>query len=356
MKLLYAFPEPLPLPRARGLQVVQTVRALAEQGIEVTLSHVPDDGDPFTACDLVKPGDVTLLPLSRSLPWPLNSIHSNRFFAARLRHHLIVYPVDAIMVRHLKIARSHEVFADTAPERRRTQTAELEGLVVRRAQAVVANSRATADRLSGLYGLARHIEVIPNGVDYHSLIPEKDWSRSAERIVYAGSFFGWKGVDDLVTAARELPGLRITLLGGDEQGVRRLQAQAATGGAELKFAGRVSPKRVAEALEWACIAVLPNRSDPDSAFTSPIKLFEYMAAGCAIVASDLPAVREILAEDDAVWFRAGDPQSLAAGLRRLSGNPSLARSLSKRVRVKARQYTWAARGDHLRTTLQSMTA
>src|SRR5476649_1559066 len=106
MKLLYAFPEPLPLPRARGLQVVQTVRALSEQGIEVTLCHVPGNGDPFGACDLEKPDKVTLLPLSRSLPWPLNGIHSNQFFAARLRHHLIAHPADAIMVRHLKIARS----------------------------------------------------------------------------------------------------------------------------------------------------------------------------------------------------------------------------------------------------------
>ena len=50
MKLLYAFPEPLPLPRARGLQVVQTVRALAGEHMDVELCYVPDKGDPFGAC------------------------------------------------------------------------------------------------------------------------------------------------------------------------------------------------------------------------------------------------------------------------------------------------------------------
>lgn len=368
MKLLYAFPEPLPLPRARGLQVVQTVRALAGQHMDVDLCYVPAGGDPFGACDLVRPENVSLVPLSRSLPWPLDGIHSNRFFAARLARRLAAHPVDAIMARHLKLARAlverfpgipllyeaHEVFADTAPERRRAHTARRERYVVEHAQAVVANSHATAGRLGERYGLARSIRVIPNGVDFRSRIPDKDWAHCAERIVYAGSFFGWKGVDELVAAARELPGLRISLFGGDEASIRRLREHAPAGGAELEFAGRVSPQRVAQALEQACIAVLPNRADADSAFTSPIKLFEYMAAGCAIVASDLPAVREILAEDEAVWVRPGDVQSLAAGLRRLAADADLARALSARVRAKARRYTWTQRAIDLTQVLQTM--
>lgn len=370
MRLLYAFPEPLPLPRARGLQVVQTVRALAEQGIGVELGYVPGAGDPFEVCDLNKPENVTLLPLSRSLPWPLRTIHSNRFFAARLARHLDANRFDAIMVRHLKLARAllerasqipllyeaHEVFADTAPERRREQVAVLEEWVVKHAPAVVANSHATANRLAERYKLTREIIVVPNGVDYHSVIPEKNWSRCAERIVYAGSFFGWKGVDDLVTAAGELGGLRITLLGGDANSIARLRGQAVRGGAELEFIGRVSPKRVAQALEQACIAVLPNRDGPDSAFTSPIKLFEYMAAGCAIVASDLPAIREILADDDAVWIRPGEPRSLAVGLRRLAADPALARALSTRVRAKAKQYSWKQRAIDLCNVLDAKVA
>ena len=368
MRLLYAFPEPLPLPRARGLQVVNTVRALAEQGMEVDLCHVPGGGNPFQANDLAQPQNVQLTPLSHRLPWPLDAIHSNRFFAARLARHVQARPPDAIMVRHLKIAQSllrhfpripllyeaHEVFADTAPVPRQARIAALERRVVQGARAVVANSRATAERLAERYGPIRSIAVIPNGVDFRSLIPEKDWAACAKRIVYAGSFFGWKGVDDLVEAARGLPGLRISLYGGDEESIGRMRGDARAGGAELEFAGRVTPQRVAQALDEACIALLPNRDDPDSAFTSPIKLFEYMAAGCAIVASDLPAIREILADDEAVWVRPGDPQSLAAGLRRLVADTGLARAMSARVRAKARRYTWTQRAIDLVLVLRSM--
>ena len=63
-------------------------------------------------------------------------------------------------------------------------------------------------------------------------------------------------------------------------------------GAAVVFSGRIAPAAVRALLEKSCIAVLPNRADADSAFTSPIKLFEYMAAGCAVVAADLPAAED----------------------------------------------------------------
>ena len=361
MKLLYVFPEPLPLERARGIQTVHTVAALAAQGIDVTLAHVPSNGDPFAAYSVARPDNVRLLPVSRGLPWPLARMHSNRFFAARLAKRIDPREVGAVMARHLKVSvlllgrlpgmklvyEAHEVFADTASPRRREGVERLERAVVGRAAALVANSRATAARLRALYGAAAPIEVIPNGVEYRESAPAKDWARVSERIVYAGSFFGWKGVDDLVDAARSLPGLRIRLIGGDEARIAELRARAGSAGAALEFTGRIPHGRVEVELARACIAVLPNRADPDSAFTSPIKLFEYMAAGCAIVASDLPALREVLGPEDALWVAPGDAARLANAIRALADDPERARRLGARVRDKARGYTWTARGEKL---------
>ena len=98
-------------------------------------------------------------------------------------------------------------------------------------------------------------------------------------------------------------------------------------------------------LHSACIAVLPNRDDADSRYTSPIKLFEYMAAGCAIVASDLPPLRADLAGDEPVWVRPGDPANLAEGIRRLAADPERARRIGERAREKARGCTWRARAE-----------
>jgi len=361
VKLLYAFPEPLPLERARGIQTVHTVAALAAQGIDVTLAYVPSTGDPFTTYSVATPGGVRLLPVSRSLPWPFARMHSNRFFAARLAKRIDPAETGAAMARHLKasalllqrlpglrlVYEAHEVFADTVHGRRREKIERLERAVVGRAAALVANSKATAARLRTLYGVTAPIEVIPNGVEYPESLPEKDWARAAERIVYAGSFFSWKGVDDLADAARALAGLRIRLIGGDEARIAELRSRAGGSGAALDFTGRIPHGRVASELARACIAVLPNRADPDSAFTSPIKLFEYMAAGCALVVSDLPALREVLDPGDALWVAPGDPAGLANAIRALAGDPDRARRLGARVREKARLYTWTARGERL---------
>jgi glycosyltransferase involved in cell wall biosynthesis len=368
VRLLYVFPEPLPLDRARGIQAVHTVGALAERGIRVALAHVPTGIDPFVAYAVPKTDGIELEPISHRLPWPLEGIHSNAIFNARLARRLDRLDVSAVFARHLKPARflqdrfpelplvyeAHEVFADTVAPARRSKVIRLEGLVVGRAAALVANSQATARRLKELYQPVASIEVIPNGVDYPPSVPEKDWSRARELVIYAGSFFGWKGVDDLVTAAARLPGFRILLLGGDTAGVARLRARGDPAGARLEFAGRVPHEQVAGALARSCIAVLPNRADPDSAFTSPIKLFEYMAAGCAVVASDLPALREVLGQEDAVWTSPGDASSLAHAIRTLAEDPVRARRLGERGREKARAFTWAARGGRLARIVRSL--
>ncbi len=368
MRLVYVFPEPLPLARARGVQVAHMVAELARLGASVELVYVPNPPhDPLEYYGVAAPSGLSLTPLSRSLPWPLAALHSNRLFARRLERRLASAPDSLLFVRHLKLAamllarrpgrklvyEAHEVFADTAPQAKRGFQAELEARVMRGAALVIANSQPTAARLCELYG-ERRIEILPNGVDWPEDLPPKDWEHAARHIVYAGSFFAWKGAGDLVRAAAELPGFRITLFGGDAGQVERERALAKPEGAELDFRGHVPHPEVARALGEACIAVLPNRDDPDSRFTSPIKLFEYMAAGCAVVASDLPPLRYVLAEGEAMWSRPGDAASLAQGIRRLAADPALARSMGARAREKARGYTWKARAERVLKLVQGL--
>ena len=382
MKVLYAFPEPLPLERARGVQVAHAVVELARQGLDssfsVELAYVPEgDQHPTRYYGLEPPANLTLTPLSRAPGWPLSRLlprlHSNRFFMNRLEQRIAALQATAskerlvVMVRHLKLAamlidrhpalplayEAHEVFGDTAHVAKQDEQSAMEQRVVQRAALVLANSAATAARLKERYG-QRRIDVLPNGVDWPDTLPAKDWNNAGQHIIYSGSFFGWKGVSDLVQATGELPGCRITLLGGNAEQIERERVQLPANGAEVVFRGHVPHGEVAHALGEACIAVLPNRDDADSRFTSPIKLYEYMAAGCAIVASDLPALRETLADDAAVWVKAGDPHSIAQGIRRLVDNPDFARGMGERVREQARSLTWQARAEKLAALLSAI--
>lgn len=370
MKILYPFPEPLPMDKARAIQVIKTVDSLATVGVEIHLAYVPatSDTDPFCAYGMACPADVKLLPVSRDLPWPLDflGMHSNRFFAARIRHLIDAEsrtgsPFDAVFVRHLKLAHlllgsrrrppivfeAHEVFADSAPPKKAAKLARIEEDVLLQADVVLAISGGLVSHLRKRYNVVRDIPIVPSATDWPSDLPGKNWERLGRHIVYAGNLYGWKGVQDLIDAAPLLPGCEIMIIGGEATQVETLRNTPSSSGANLQFLGHLPHPEVMRRLSDACIAILPNRSGSVSTYTSPLKLFEYMAAGCAIVASDLPVFREVLEPDDAAWFVPGDAVALAGAIHHLVAHPSLARSMGERLRAKAADLTWEVRAKRL---------
>jgi glycosyltransferase involved in cell wall biosynthesis len=103
---------------------------------------------------------------------------------------------------------------------------------------------------------------------------------------------------------------------------------------------------VADYLAAADVLLLPNsaRSTLSARHTSPMKAFEYMAAGRAIVASDLPSIREIYEDEvDALLVPPDDPEAFSRAIRRLLEDESLGRRLGAAAREKARGCTWEAR-------------
>lgn len=370
MSILYLFPEPLPLQKARGIQVVNTVASLAAEGIHVYLAYVPvpSGPDPFAAYGLIRPDNVTLVPLSRGLPWPFSflGIHSGRLFFARLMAWIRSTgrgeePLQALMVRHVKLAHwlleagvdiplvyeAHEVFSDGASAKKAGPLSRMEEGVLRRATVIITITEQLAIKLRQRYALDRGMVVIPSATSLPAIAPCKDWQVPGRSIVYAGSLFGWKGAQDLVASAQHLPGCHITIIGGDKDGIESLQANVGEHGASVAFLGHLSNREVMNKLSHACIAVLPNRKGSVSEFTSPLKLFEYMAAGCAIVVSDLPVFHEILGPDDAAWFTPGNAKDLAASIRRLVEEPKRAEEMGLRMQEMAKSYTWNARAQKL---------
>jgi len=366
LRMLYVFPEPLPLARARGLQVAHFTRALALLGVQLTLAYVPAAGGqhPFEPIGHDVPENVTLLPLSRQL-WGTR-IKSNRLFMWRLLRWLGkqkkqgLLP-DIVFFRHVKVAaqfaqaypelpfvyEAHEVFTRTAKASQRARLQRLERLVLERASFLVANSQGSVAGLVETFGVQKPIAVLPNGVDYPEVLPDKPWWASRQHLIYAGSLFGWKGVDDLVDAMMHLPDYHLTVVGGSREQIERLNIRLGQAAKRVSFLGHLPQHHVQTLLAQACVAILPNRAETDSAFTSPLKLFEYMAAGCAVVATDLPAMRDLLGADGAVWAAPNDPASLADAIRRVCELNDGGVRLGERSRQMVRQFTWENRGREL---------
>jgi glycosyltransferase involved in cell wall biosynthesis len=153
-----------------------------------------------------------------------------------------------------------------------------------------------------------------------------------------------------------LPDARGLVIGGlagepDLERVRALAGRLAPG--RVTFTGQLDPPAVAARLQEADVLVIPNPpSRISAAYTSPLKLFEYMAAGRPIVASDLPALREILTDGEhAVLAEAGNAETLAAALRRVLGDRDLARRIAGRAFDAVRDYSWARRAERLEPLL-----
>jgi glycosyltransferase involved in cell wall biosynthesis len=83
-----------------------------------------------------------------------------------------------------------------------------------------------------------------------------------------------------------------------------------------------------------------------------LKLFEYMAAGRAIVASDLPAIREVIEHEvQALLVPPGDAGALAGAIRRLADDPALRDRLGRAARARVADFTWDRRAERLEALL-----
>ena len=373
--LLYPFPESFPLAKARGIQVANTLIALAKFPLKITFAYVPvpEFTDPFSYYSLKKPDNIFLLPLSRSLAFPFSKIvkiRSGFLFFHRLEKWVSkeVLKGSAPIVffaRHLKLSyqllkkfpkiplvfEAHEIFSETTTRQKKT-IAEIEEYVLIHAETLIVITRALGELLNESYALDRVPVVVPSATNIEKQKIEKNWSEIKSRIIYCGSFFDWKGAEDLFNAAPLLPGYEITFIGGEDNIIEEWQRKIAPfntfyTGALINFYGHLSHQDVQEHLYEACIAVLPNRPGSISKFTSPLKLFEYMAAGCAIVASDLPIFNEVLQKKQAVWFPSGNVQALATVIKKLAESPSHAATLSETMQQLAKNYTWQARAEKI---------
>lgn len=214
----------------------------------------------------------------------------------------------------------------------------LTGRLLRKVSLAVCNSHGTETALRAA-GIPRTC-VAPNGFDpalFEGSIPSREELGLPDGILalYAGSDAPWKGIEIVREAAKDAAGVKTIIVGG-----RTMRSADA-----LVEIGQVPPARVPAYLRSADILLLPNTrmSEESERFTSPIKLFEYFAAGKAIIASDLPSIREILGPDDAVFVPAGDVQALSVAIRKLAADMPLREQLAARSRARASLYTWNAR-------------
>ena len=178
-----------------------------------------------------------------------------------------------------------------------------------------------------------------------------------DRIVagYVGHLYDHRGVEDILQAAVKLPDMVFLFVGGHDEDVARRRAEAeALGLHNVRFEGFVPNARVPDYLWASDILLMPySHSCPTAAWMSPLKLFEYMGAGRAIVCSDLPALRAVVCHGETALLAAPDsPDDLRAQLRLLVEDAGLRDRLGRAAKAEAGQYSWEQRVRRLVHLLQ----
>lgn len=196
------------------------------------------------------------------------------------------------------------------------------------------------------------ITVLHDAIDPSLFARPQSRSQARERLglpqdralaMYIGGLDAWKGVGTLCEAKSYLPDVEVVIIGGSEAELVPLRRQYPL----VRFLGSRPYAELADNQAAADVLVLPNTAKEaiSSRYTSPLKLFAYMASGIPIVASDLPSLREVLDERSALLVAPDDPQALAHGIMRALEGGGVA--LAQEAKRRSLMYTWDARARHI---------
>ena len=373
MKILYsAAGTPIPGTHGGSVHALELCRALSRRGHEVHLAALP--GAPVV-------GDIDGVTLH-----PLRASRAGRFFewraASQIRALVDELAPDIVVERFYTFGGAG---VDAAHDRGVPAVLEINSPArdypgswrdridkLTLVRPVDRRRRRMLDRCAGLYATSLHLvpphlqpltTVIVNGVDVDRFRPAPRPDDGPLRCVYVSSFRAWHGAEDLVAAVAQVVArgvdIHLTCLGEGPRWQRARDAAARLDvDARIDFVGRVAHDEVPGYLAAAHVGVAPFAPDQFRAlelgwFWSPIKIFEYLAAGLSVVTADIEELRDLLSDEVATYYPPGNISALADTLAALAGDRAAVRDRGVRARALAEdKYTWDHQAAAVEAVLQ----
>jgi glycosyltransferase involved in cell wall biosynthesis len=396
-RLLYLSLMRMPTEKAHGLQIMQNCEAFADAGYDVTLWAARR----FNSPELKKVKDwhafygvepvfnvkrmfiVDMMPLAggkqgrERIAFYLQIITYIitmflRLFFTRAdvyysRDEWLLYALSFFKPKSRLVYEAHLVSPN---ERGR----KLQTKVVQRVGKIVAITEPLKAKLIELGNITpEKILVAHDGIRARRFQHNMSQSEARAKIGWSDDAFvvGWvgrlhlinqdKGVGLLVDAIAHVPNVSLAIVGGPDDMAEQLRQHWHAKGLPANrflYVGQVPSTDVPRYLAACDICAMPHPATEQFAnYTSPLKLFEYMASRRALLASDLPAWRDVLRhEESALLLPPDDVLAWAAAIWRIKDDPYLGRTLADYayVRVMA-NYTWAQRAETIRAHIESAT-
>lgn len=374
MNIAYLDPHVVPDDSPEALQILYTADALGQLGVNVVLV-TPSDPTRTTASEILGRApspNLQARPLDTAMRWL--PVRSNKPFYRAAVEVISRTTIDAVLVRNLKMAEyvlkytphvplffeTHELFAQSYREehgvnswRKRRKLSALamrEHFIYRHAKGLIALTQLLLDDIRLEYRVDTPAIVAADGVDLEQLrnlaVPP---ANPSPILLYLGSLHPWKGVDVVIRAMPDVKGEAVLhIAGGNAIRIEALRRLAREIGVERRvvFLGKIRPAQRFSIINTADVCLLPLiESSIGARYTSPLKLFEYMAAAKPIVVSDLPSMHAVLRSGKtALMTEPGEPGSFAAAINLLLTNPELRQTIGNAAaEVVKTSYSWTHR-------------
>lgn len=175
----------------------------------------------------------------------------------------------------------------------------------------------------------------------------------APHVVYPGGLARVRGVVEMVKAMEhvETPGARLILAGlFTDEGLEE-EVRALAGWSRVEYRGFLDRSKIASLLAEVRAGLVPDYDIPNYIDSYPVKMFEYMAAGLPVIASDFPLWRTIIdTERCGLLIDQRDPRAIAKAIDWILNNPQAAEDMGRRGREAVEvKYNWAAEERKLLT-------
>ncbi len=211
------------------------------------------------------------------------------------------------------------------------------------------------------------LQIAPNGTEterYAALpVPEKARKdlnlKDGFTVGYSGHFYPGRGMDLLTDIARQLPEVNFLWMGGRQEDIEPWQRSLAEQSIHnVAITGFIPNSRLplyqaaADALVMPYGRKISGSSGGDiSRVINPMKMFDYLAAGRPIIASEIPVFHEVLTKDTAVFCEPENSQDWVKAIKDLQDHPRKRAEMSRRAKASAKNYTWTNRA---RITLEKL--
>lgn len=359
MKLYYIANARMQTEMAHGIQIAKMCEAFGDIGHDVTLV-LPALGahpDFFMAYGVKENFRVHYLPvldlllrIPGAFPALLLSFSiAARVWLSRQKGEAVVYIRGelALFIEPL-LSRRYALVWETHIKPRNPMRYRR---VARRARALIAVTKYYADEIPALWGISRaKVLYTPDAVDVDDFLHPEPTAVARKRLglpldkkiaLYAGRIDSWKGVDTLLDASELLPeNIQIGIIGGTEKQIQELRPRYP----RVRFLGYRPYAELPNNQSAADVLVLTGDSSSETArfYTSPLKLFTYMASGIPIIAADLPSFRDVLSEREAFFFESNATALREALVFAITHREDAAGRASA-ARQKVQAFSWTAR-------------